>query len=120
MSTYKLSNIQIKSSRLQAIIAVKKFFDLYDQPVTVSVAKLNQILQDGITFEHLFEVNKFAILDAFTFNTESIMSDYERLRIEAEREYDEKLAKAKLWYNTLPQEQKAFVETLKGQMIPRA
>ena len=116
MATYKLNNIKLKTSRLQAIVAVKKYFNLYDLPVTESVAKLDQVLRDGITVEYLFEVEKFGALNAFTYNLVETLSEYQRW----EKEQEGKLERACQWYNNLSEEEQEFVNLLRGQMVPRA
>lgn len=116
MSAYKLYNIKIKSSRLVAIVAVKKYFNLYNQSVTVSIAKLDQILSEGITFEYMFQVDDFEKLDAFTYEIQEVLNDYDSWEVEQ----NEKLSVARMWYGGLTTEEQEFINLLRGQMIPRA
>lgn len=110
-----ISNIKFKTSRLPAIVAVKKYYNLYDLPVTESVAKLDQVLRDGITVEYLFEVEEFEALNAFTYDLVETLSEYQRW----EKEQEAKLERALQWYNNLSEEEQEFVNVLRGQMVPR-
>lgn len=113
---FKITNIKLKTSRLQAIVAVKTYFNLQDVPVTESVAKLDALLRDGLTVEYMVELDKFEDLNAFTYDLQETLSSYEQW----EKEKDAKLELACQWYNSLPPEHQEFVNTLRSQMVPRA
>jgi hypothetical protein len=113
---FKLTNIKLKTSRLQAIAAVKKYFNLYNIPVTESVAKLDQILRDGITVEYMFQVDNFERLDTFTYEIQEVLNEYDRWEVEQNK----KLSIARMWYGGLTTEEQEFVNLLRGEMIPRA
>jgi hypothetical protein len=116
MATYNITNIKLKTSRVQAFVAVKKYFNLYDLPVTQSVEKLDAILRDGVTVESMVQVEKFKALNVFTFDLEEIQSESELW----EKEQDAKRELAYQWYKTLSPAHREFVDVLRGEYIARA
>jgi hypothetical protein len=116
MATYKLTNIKLKTTRLKAILAVKTFFSLHNHSVSESVAKLDDLLQNGITFNHKGFVDQFEALNAFTYDLEEELDEYERYAMKAKIEYD----RASEWYHTLSHKEREFVKILTKAAIPKA
>jgi len=108
-----ISNIKLTTSRPQLLAAVKKYFNLYDLPLTECVAKLDQVLRDGITLEYLSQVEKFGALNAFTYDLVETLSEYQRW----EKEQGAKLERACQWYNNLSEENQEFVNLLRGHTV---
>ena len=116
MAIYKLTNIKLKPTRLKAILVVKTFFGLYNHSISESVAKLDDLLQNGITFNHKGLVDQFEDLNTFTYDLEEELDEYERYAIKDKIEYD----RASEWYHTLSHKERDFVKILTKAAIPRA
>lgn len=112
MPQYKLTNIKVKHSTLEAVKFLKHWSYGVTSPETMNV--LRTMLIDGFVID-TYQLGRFK--SVFDFTHLLIESDKERKERESEEEHQLLLRSALKWLDNLNVEEKQFVKVLQSQYI---